>query len=139
MTRDTSTYCRSFSSGAVTTCFYHLGLSRLRFEHPTFRLRGQRCNPLRHLRGWKTESLYKVEVQEAILLVKIKLLWCDAIEGLKVFFNLYAVTFFKSTDILDLMSLWSSISGDLKKVFDGFYKMKKVFFKQSYIRLSWLE
>ena len=30
---------------------YDLGLSRLRFEHSTFRLRGQRCNLLRHRRG----------------------------------------------------------------------------------------
>ena len=28
-------------SGAVITCFYDLGLSRLGFEHPIFRLRGQ--------------------------------------------------------------------------------------------------
>ena len=41
-------------SGAVTTCFYRfydLDLSRLGFEHPKFRLRGQRFNPLRHRRG----------------------------------------------------------------------------------------
>ena len=38
-TRDTHTYCRTLSSGAVTTCFYDSGLSRLGFEHPTFRLR----------------------------------------------------------------------------------------------------
>ena len=50
-TRYTHTYRRVFSSGAVTTCFYDLGLSRLGFEHPTFRLRGQRSNPLRHPRG----------------------------------------------------------------------------------------
>ena len=37
MARDTHTYCSAFSSGVVTTCFYALGLSRLRFEHPTFR------------------------------------------------------------------------------------------------------
>ena len=42
---DTHTYCRAFSSGTATTCFYELGLSRLGFEHPTFRLRGQRSNP----------------------------------------------------------------------------------------------
>ena len=36
----------------ITTCFYDLGLSRLGFEHPTFRLRGQRSNPLRHRRGY---------------------------------------------------------------------------------------
>ena len=28
--------------------FLRLGLSRLGFEHPTFRLRGQRSNPMRH-------------------------------------------------------------------------------------------
>ena len=31
--------------------FYGLGLSQLGFEHPTFRMQGQRSNPLRHLRG----------------------------------------------------------------------------------------
>ena len=41
-----STYCRAFGCGAVTTCFYDLGLLRLGFEHPTFRLRGIRSNPL---------------------------------------------------------------------------------------------
>ena len=45
------TYRRAFSSGTVTTCFYGLGLSRLGFEHQTFRLRGQHSNPLRHRRG----------------------------------------------------------------------------------------
>ena len=49
---DTHTYCQAFSSGAVTTCFYDLGLSRLGFEHPTFRLRGQRSSLLRHRRGF---------------------------------------------------------------------------------------
>ena len=39
------THCRAFNSGTVTNCFYDLGLSRLRFEHPTFRLRCQRSNP----------------------------------------------------------------------------------------------
>ena len=29
----------AFGSGSVTTCFYYLGLLRLIFEHPTFRLR----------------------------------------------------------------------------------------------------
>ena len=46
-TRDTHTYCRAFDSGAVTTCFNYLGLSRLGFEHPTFRLWYERSNPLR--------------------------------------------------------------------------------------------
>ena len=49
--RDTHTYYRAFRSGAVTTCFYDLGLSRLGFEHPTFRLQGQRSNRLRYCRG----------------------------------------------------------------------------------------
>ena len=33
-----------FGSGAVTTCVHDLGLPRLGFEHPTFRLRGERFN-----------------------------------------------------------------------------------------------
>ena len=48
MTRDTHTYCRAFGSGAVTTCFYDLGLSRLGFEHPTSRLLSERSKRLRH-------------------------------------------------------------------------------------------
>ena len=39
------------SNGAVTACFYDLGLSRLEFEHPTFRLQGERSSLLRHRRG----------------------------------------------------------------------------------------
>ena len=46
-----NTYCRSFSSVAVSTCFHDLGLTRLGFEHPTFRLRCQRSNILRHRCG----------------------------------------------------------------------------------------
>ena len=38
----------SFGSGAVTTFFYDLSLSRLGFQHPTFHLRGKRSNPLYH-------------------------------------------------------------------------------------------
>ena len=45
MTRDTHTYYRSFSSVAVTTCFYDLGLSRLGFEHPNFCIQGERYHP----------------------------------------------------------------------------------------------
>ena len=44
-TSDTHTYCWAFSSGAVTTCFYDLGLSWLGFEHPIYRLRGE-CSTL---------------------------------------------------------------------------------------------
>ena len=39
-------------SGAVTTCFNDLGLYRLLFEHPNFRLRGERSNPLCHRRNY---------------------------------------------------------------------------------------
>ena len=47
----THTYCQAFASAAVTTCFYDLCLSRLGFELPTFRLRGERSNRLRYGRG----------------------------------------------------------------------------------------
>ena len=47
---DTHTYCLAFGRGVVTICF-NLGLSRLGFEHPTFRLRGERSNSLRHRHG----------------------------------------------------------------------------------------
>ena len=47
----TNTFCRAFSSGAVTTCLYDLGLSWLGFEHPTFRLLGERSSPVRHRRN----------------------------------------------------------------------------------------
>ena len=52
-TRDTYIHCWAFGSGAVTTCFYDLGLSRLGFEHPTFPLRGKRSNRLHHQRGFE--------------------------------------------------------------------------------------
>ena len=42
--------CRAFSRGAVTTCFYDLGLSRLGFKHPIFHLQGKRYKPIRHRR-----------------------------------------------------------------------------------------
>ena len=42
---DTDIYCRAFSNGAVTTCFYDLHLSRLGFEQQSFRWRGERSNP----------------------------------------------------------------------------------------------
>ena len=38
-TRETHTCCRTFVRGAVTTCSNALGLSRLGFEHLTFRMR----------------------------------------------------------------------------------------------------
>ena len=50
-TRDTHTNWSAFCTGAVSTCFYDLGLSRLGFEHPTFSLRDARSNWLRHRHG----------------------------------------------------------------------------------------
>ena len=39
---DTHICCQAFDSRTVTTCFYDLGLSRLGFQHPSFRMRGKR-------------------------------------------------------------------------------------------------
>ena len=50
-THDTHTYFWAFGSGAVTTYFYDLALSRLIFEYPTFFLLGERSNRLYHRRG----------------------------------------------------------------------------------------
>ena len=48
---------------AVKTCFNDLGLSRLGFEHLTFRLRGQLSIPLRHRLGhWHFDYLYGYNV-----------------------------------------------------------------------------
>ena len=54
--RDTHTCCLAFGSGAVTTCFYDLGLSRLGFEHLTFYIRGEHSNWLRHRGGVSFED-----------------------------------------------------------------------------------
>ena len=54
----THNYCRAFGSGDVTTCCYDLGLSRLGFELPTLRLRGERSNRLRHRRGFFHHATY---------------------------------------------------------------------------------
>ena len=45
------TYSRAFGSGTVSTCFYGLGLLRLEFEHPAFRLRGGCSNWLPRRQG----------------------------------------------------------------------------------------
>ena len=47
-TPDTHTFFQAFGSGAVTNCLKDLGLSRLGFEHPTFRLRGECSYRLRN-------------------------------------------------------------------------------------------
>ena len=49
-------FCPAFNSEAVTACFYYLGLSRLGFEHPPLRLRGQRSDRLCHRRGPRISS-----------------------------------------------------------------------------------
>ena len=51
ISEDTHTCCLAFCSGTVTTCLYDYGLLQLGFEHPTFRSRGKRSNPLRHRGG----------------------------------------------------------------------------------------
>ena len=68
--------------------FYDVGLSRLGFENPTFRLRGQRSNSLRHRRGRAdiviesssyivTHRLSKVDGNETYIILNgiIHLLW----------------------------------------------------------------
>ena len=54
-TRDTHTCCRTFGSGAVSTCFNDLRLPWLGFENSTFRMRGEHFNRLRHRCGlWRS-------------------------------------------------------------------------------------
>ena len=50
-------YWRASSSGTVSNCFYDLGLSRLGFEHPTFRMRGERSNQLSKLFKYQNTQL----------------------------------------------------------------------------------
>ena len=52
-TRDIHICYWAFISGAVTILFYdlHVGLSRLGFEHPIFRMRGDRSSQIRHRSG----------------------------------------------------------------------------------------
>ena len=50
-TRDTYTNSRAFGSVAVSTCFNDFGQSLLGFEHPVFRLRGERSKQMRHRRA----------------------------------------------------------------------------------------
>ena len=59
------TYCRAFGSEALTTCFHDLGLSRLGFENPTFRLRGECSNRLRLHRGFTTKKKNTWESDES--------------------------------------------------------------------------
>ena len=61
--RDTRTYC----SGAVTTCFYDFGLSELGFEHPTFRLRGERSDPMLHLRSRTRRNFLPINYKPGLI------------------------------------------------------------------------
>ena len=61
----------SVCSWAVTTCFYDLGLSRLGFEHKTFRLRGERFYPPRCRRGSLDSELFSKIGQSSIMICKI--------------------------------------------------------------------
>ena len=52
---------KRFASGAVNTCLNDLSLPQLGFEHPTFRLRGQRSNQLRHHRSHKINWFWYID------------------------------------------------------------------------------
>ena len=60
--------CRTLDIGAVATCFYDLGLSRLGFEHLTFPLRGKRSNRLRHHRGF--ENMWIQTIKKVVFATK---------------------------------------------------------------------
>ena len=62
-TRDTHTFCITNSSGAVITCFYDIGLSRLGLQHPTFRFLDQRSTP--------TAPPPRFKISEHLILVDI--------------------------------------------------------------------
>ena len=51
-------FCSAFSSGAVTICFNEVFLSRSGFEHPIFRMRGERSTWLRHRRSFILQNLW---------------------------------------------------------------------------------
>ena len=55
---------------AVTTCFYDLGLSRFGFGHPTFRMRGERSNRLRHRDG-ATKRVYRAKSVKSVRMTTV--------------------------------------------------------------------
>ena len=75
----THTYCCAFGSGAVTTCFNDLGLSRLEFEHPTFRLRGERSNRRGNL-DRKRKFGQKKKLKSNLIMFPIILQLCRGID-----------------------------------------------------------
>ena len=75
MTRDAQTYYPAFSSVAVTTCFYDLGLSRLGFEQPNCCMQGERSNRLCHPSGPKKKKYSlrnELKSRSPIYFVKIR-------------------------------------------------------------------
>ena len=81
VTRGIRLYCQALSSRTATTCFYHLRLSRLEFEHPTFRLRDQRSNPLRHRRRSNDWLLNLPEVFNTVVKVLVRVSSTESIIG----------------------------------------------------------
>ena len=69
--RYTHTCCRTFGSGAVTTCFYDLVLSRLGFEHLTSRMRGKCSNRLRQRCTLVMFILLSTQIQAIIIFIFI--------------------------------------------------------------------
>ena len=59
-----------YNTEAVTTCFYDLGLSRLGFGHPTFRMQGERSNRLRH-RGGATKRVYRTNSFKSVRMTTV--------------------------------------------------------------------
>ena len=56
-TRDTPIYCQAFCSGAVTTCFYDLGLPRLGFDYTIIPIVLQRA---KETCGYKSFGYFKL-------------------------------------------------------------------------------
>ena len=72
---DIHTYCLALSSGATTTCFYELGLSRLEFVYPTFRWRGERSSPLNQRRGFNLRNSRKHISPSMLWLIIFNMKW----------------------------------------------------------------
>ena len=66
-------------------CFYDLGLSRLGLVHPTFRLRGERSNPLRQRRGFENNYICMNNVERFTLRNK-----SEIAETFQLFISCYA-------------------------------------------------
>ena len=79
-TRDTHTCCQGLGSGAITTCFNDVGLSRPGIEPPISRMRGEPnaaimhefSQPSRHLRNYYPVSLHNPRYVVLILICVVK-------------------------------------------------------------------